>query len=94
MTSREEGRRKRAGALLSEHKLDALLVTNLHNIRYLTGFTGSNAQILLLRDGSARLLTDPRYDTQSRQETNCPVEIVKGPMSKAVAKAIAAAIRP
>jgi len=88
MTAKEEARRKRAGALLSEHKLDALLVTNLHNVRYLSGFTGSNAQILLLRDGSARLLTDPRYNTQSRQETDCPVEIVKGPLFKAAAKAI------
>jgi len=88
MAEREEARRKRAGALLSEHKLDALLVTNLHNVRYLSGFTGSNAQILLLRDGSARLLTDPRYDAQSRQETNCPIEIVKGPLFKAAAKAI------
>src|SRR5438270_7241546 len=91
MGSREEERRKRAGALLAEHKLDALLVTNLHNVRYLSGFTGSNAHLLLLRDGSARLLTDPRYDAQSRQETNCRIEIVKGPLFKAAGKAIAQA---
>jgi Xaa-Pro aminopeptidase len=81
-------RRRRAGGLLGENRLDALLITNLHNIRYLTGFTGSNGQLLLLRDGTARLLTDPRYDTQSRQETSCRVEIVSGPLYKAAAKAI------
>jgi len=59
MPTREEERRARAGALIGENKLDALLVTNLVNVRYLTGFTGSNGQLLVLRDGSARLMTDP-----------------------------------
>ena len=31
--------------------LDALLVTDLVNVRYLTGFTGSNAALLLHVDG-------------------------------------------
>ena len=88
MATREEERRTRAGVLLAEEKLDALLVTNLHNVRYLTGFTGSNAHLLLLRDGSAQLLTDPRYDVQARQQANCKVEIVKGPMFKATARSI------
>ena len=88
MASREEERRARAGALLGEEKLDALLVTNLHNVRYLTGFTGSNGHLLLLRDGAAQLLTDPRYDVQARQQATCAVEIVKGPLFKATGKAM------
>jgi len=46
---------------------DALLVTRLVNIRYLTGFTGSAALLLVLRD---RLVftTDGRYRDQSRDE--------------------------
>src|SRR2546428_9139928 len=46
---------------------DALLVTHLVNIRYLTGFTGSAALLLVLPD---RLVftTDGRYRDQSRDE--------------------------
>ncbi|MDQ1468529.1 MAG: Creatinase/Prolidase N-terminal domain, partial [Bryobacterales bacterium] len=40
---------------LAEPGLDAFLVTSLHNVRYLTGFTGSNA-MLLLRAGSEAIL--------------------------------------
>ena len=39
-------------------------VTNLINIRYLTGFTGSNAA-LLVSDASAILATDSRYEIQA-----------------------------
>src|SRR5581483_6224212 len=42
---------------------DVLLVTNLANVRYLTGFTGS-AGMLLVRGENALLTTDGRYRTQ------------------------------
>jgi Xaa-Pro aminopeptidase len=48
--------------------VDALLVTHLVNVRYLTGFTGSNAALLVLRDGSAVFATDGRYVTQAATE--------------------------
>ncbi len=54
--------------------VDALLVAALPNIRYLTGFTGSNA-LLLLRPDSALLFTDPRYTEQAAQETGMRVVI-------------------
>jgi Xaa-Pro aminopeptidase len=47
--------------------LDALLVTKLEHIRYLTGFTGS-AALLLVRPHHVLFVTDGRYDTQSRQQ--------------------------
>ena len=50
-----------------EHKIDALLVSALPNIRYLTGFTGSNAMALLTPD-SVTLFTDPRYTIQASAE--------------------------
>lgn len=43
---------------------DALLVTNLTNVRYLSGFTGSNGHLLVLPD-RALLLTDGRYAIQA-----------------------------
>lgn len=67
---------------------DAALVSTLINIRYLTGFTGSNA--LLWVDGkSARLFTDGRYTLQAKQQTagkGIGVEIVKGPLYKALVR--------
>jgi Xaa-Pro dipeptidase len=48
--------------------VDALLVTHMLNVRYLTGFTGSNAALLLRRDGSAVFATDGRYVTQAAVE--------------------------
>ena len=37
-------RADRVAARLAERELDLLLVTNLVNMRYLTGFTGSSAE--------------------------------------------------
>src|SRR3954451_8532029 len=51
----------------AEAGCDAVLVTNLTNVRYLTGFTGS-AGSLLVRRGGAVLFTDGRYQTQSREQ--------------------------
>jgi Xaa-Pro aminopeptidase len=82
----EQERRKRAAALVAEAKLDALLVTNLHNVRYLTGFTGSNGHVVVARDGRAWLFTDPRYTVQAGQQVNCSVVIAKGTL---IARALA-----
>jgi Xaa-Pro dipeptidase len=62
------GRRREAlRRLLRDGGLDALLVTNLLNVRYLTGFTGSNAALLVTGDG-ALFCTDGRYETQSARQ--------------------------
>ncbi len=64
------GRREALRALLPAAGVDALLVTDLVNVRYLTGFTGSNAALLVHLDGDAacRFCTDGRYRTQAAQE--------------------------
>lgn len=49
---------------MRERDVEAALVTNLVNVRYLTGFTGSNAA-LLVTDAHAVLATDGRYTTQA-----------------------------
>lgn len=86
----EENRRASAAELVRESKLDALLVTNLHNVRYLTGFTGSNGAVLLRKSGAATLFTDPRYTVQSKQQATCAVKIAKGPLPKSILQVIAA----
>jgi len=46
----------------------SMLVTNLFNIRYLCGFTGSSAALLINKE-SAVLVTDGRYIEQAQAET-------------------------
>jgi len=48
--------------------LDAVLVTRLVNVRYLTGFTGSNGVLLVPADGADLLCTDGRYVTQAGRQ--------------------------
>ncbi len=67
----ESERVERLAGELRERKLDALLVWSPVNIRYLTGFTGSNALVLLAAGGHPgvhRFLTDFRYETQSAEQ--------------------------
>lgn len=63
-------RRAALRGLLRTADVEALLVTDLVNVRYLTGFTGSNASLLVHVDGDAasRFCTDGRYATQSAVE--------------------------
>jgi Xaa-Pro aminopeptidase len=49
--------------------LSGLLVTHLPDIRYLCGFTGSNAALAVTRR-AARLFTDGRYKAQAAEEVN------------------------
>ena len=60
-------RRRALAARLGDLDVDALLVSRLVNVRYLTGFTGSNAQVLVTAD-DAEFMTDGRYGEQSRRE--------------------------
>ena len=60
-------RRERLRERLEAVDADAALVTKLVNVRYLTGFTGSNGAVLVTR-GGAVFCTDFRYDTQSAEQ--------------------------
>lgn len=77
-------RRDRLLESIRPARADAFLITSLVNVRYLSGFTGSNA-VLLLTPSRALLFTDPRYQTQAPAESDCEVKIAKGPLAKELA---------
>lgn len=58
-----------ARKLLSRFDIDAILVSDMKDIRYLTGFTGSEG-LLLLSGAEVSLLVDSRYTTQAKAETS------------------------
>jgi Xaa-Pro aminopeptidase len=63
MTTRVE----RLRATLTKHELDAALISNAQNRRYLSGFTGSAGYLLITHD-DAVIATDFRYYEQSAQQ--------------------------
>lgn len=63
------GHGERLAALLVEHELDLMLVTDLVNVRYLTGFTGTNGACVC-GAGAHFLLTDFRYTERAAEEVN------------------------
>jgi Xaa-Pro aminopeptidase len=54
-------------AALAAEKCDALVVSNLVNVRYLCGFTGSSGMIVVT-GGGAHFITDFRYQQQAQQQ--------------------------
>lgn len=85
MSAGTYSRRKAALWDLSQlENLDAYLVTEPVHHRYLCGFSGSNAHLLITPD-SSRFFTDGRYTEQSRDEVrDADIEIVEGPLRLAL----------
>jgi Xaa-Pro aminopeptidase len=78
----------RSSIPFGELKIDALLVSGLPNIRYLSGFTGDHA-LLLISPDSRTLFTDPRFTIQASEQCTCSVTTVrKGPLDAAVVASI------
>ncbi len=90
-------RRARLRGAVARSGIDALLVTDLINIRYLTGFTGSNAALLIVAsdsedntaDGASaaegtQFCTDGRYTTQSAQEVPDLPRLIERPCDLAL----------
>jgi Xaa-Pro aminopeptidase len=72
-------RRRALSARLPELKIDALLVSGPANVRYLTGYAGSNG-VLLVTSGEAHFFTDPRYALEASQQITCKVHVEKKPL--------------
>jgi Xaa-Pro aminopeptidase len=62
-----QGRQQRLQESLSAHRLDLLLITHLPNIRYLCGFSGSTAA-LVVTESKCAFFTDGRYSAQTHDE--------------------------
>jgi len=62
-----EKRLKKLRSLFNEDKLDALLIVKEENRRYLSGFTGSNGNLLITGERNF-LFTDSRYLIQAQRE--------------------------
>ncbi len=68
--------------------VEAFLTAEPSNVRYLTGFTGSNG-LVLMEGGRMTLFTDPRYTIQASAEYSGPVDVIKrGGLPLAAAKLI------
>lgn len=69
-----EERLKKTRILLKSEELDAYLICTIHNIQYLTGFSGFSAHeregYLLVTQTSAYIFTDPRLSEGARTHTD------------------------
>ena len=68
-------------AVMHEQHLDGLLIVSVANIRYLTGFSGSNALVFVSVRGQVTLFTDFRYQTQVVEEVGATARVIIGPTS-------------
>jgi Xaa-Pro aminopeptidase len=88
----ERSRAERLAGELAELGVQALLIDSLIDIRYLAGFTGSNALVLLIAEaltselGPHHFMTDFRYTTQSAEQVPSEFEreIVSGELFEAL----------
>ena len=62
---RTEGRLGRLWARVADSDVDAAVIVEPANVRWLTGFTGSNAVVVVLGADEALLVTDARYEEQA-----------------------------
>ncbi|MGK2868360.1 MAG: aminopeptidase P family protein [Mycobacterium sp.] len=88
-------RRDRLRRRLAAAELDAMLVTDLVNVRYLSGFTGSNAALLIRVDEDTPVLaTDGRYVTQAAaQAPDAELAIERACAPHLAGRAVAAGVR-
>ena len=62
--------------LIKKRNADGLLIFNQANYRYLTNFTGEEAQLILTSKGDRILLSDSRFDDQIKAEAPGEIKVV------------------
>ncbi|HEY2845659.1 MAG TPA: Xaa-Pro peptidase family protein [Bryobacteraceae bacterium] len=82
-----EQRRRSVQTALAGHKTDALLVSSAANLRYLTGYAGSNG-LVLITPAETHFFTDPRYALEASQNITCKVHIAKTALVEALAAVV------
>lgn len=80
MTDPRTRRRDALRERLAAEKIDALLLNSLPNIRYLTGFSGTSA-LLLVTNAEMLFVTDFRYETQVADEIGGAADVLIEPTS-------------
>jgi Xaa-Pro aminopeptidase len=73
---------------MSRDNIEGLLVTHLSDVRYLCGFTGSNAA-LAVTHSKAELFTDGRYTAQALEETQSARVKITAPQQTVLGEACA-----
>ena len=87
-------RRDRLRRRLAAADLDAMLVTDLVNVRYLSGFTGSNAALLVFAERDTPVLaTDGRYVTQAAAQAPDADVVIERAVGPALAARAADGVR-
>ena len=66
---------KQANALVKKNKLEIMIVSKLSNVRYLSGYSGSNG-LLVLAPPKSYFFTDFRYTVQARKEVKASRVII------------------
>src|SRR5690625_2520322 len=75
--------------MFQEHEIDALLVTNPFNRRYITNFTGT-AGVALITSSEAFFITDFRYTNQAKEQAkDYTIVEHQGPMEEKLSNLIA-----
>jgi Xaa-Pro aminopeptidase len=69
VTEATVSRAERLAQLVAERELDQLYVSDLMNVRYLTGFTGTNGACIVSRDDRV-FFTDFRYTERAESEVS------------------------
>ena len=96
---RVDGRLGRLRYRLADSGVDAAVIVEPANVRWLTGFTGSNGTVVVLGSGEVLLVTDSRYAEQAPAQladAGCPDEVevvVARRAAHAVAERLGAAAR-
>lgn len=92
-----ERRIQRLGKALAARGVDGLVVSAPANVRYLTGYTGSNGLLAVAAEGAKRgsvFFTDFRYETQAQQQVgaqapSCEQVVVTGELIEAAGRLLA-----
>ena len=91
--TRFSDRRRKLAAEVAGMRIDAVLVTHLVHVRYLSGFSGSNGGLLLRKDLSALMATDGRYTTQIAEEVPDLEAVLGRPVGPALLRRLEGPLR-